>query len=105
MLERTRAEMRCLRTLNALQQRAAEMGAETAVLTDLGLPPDATIDLFSGELLKVKKSNRGWTVYSVGRDLKDDGGDIEHPVEPPDYGFGPPGDQPRSSESSSHESW
>jgi len=105
MLERTRAEMRCLRTLNALQQRAAEMGAETATLTNLGLPPDATIDPFSGELLKVKKSNRGWTVYSVGRDLKDDGGDIEHPVEPPDYGFGPPGDQPRSSESSSHESW
>jgi len=105
MLERTRAEMRCLRTLNALQRRAEEMGAETATLTDLGLPPDATIDPFSGELLRVKKSDRGWTVYSVGRDLKDDGGHIEDPVEPPDYGFGPPGDEPRPSEPSSPESW
>ncbi len=104
ILERTRAEMRCLRVLNALQRRA-ETGDETTALTELGLPPDATIDPFSGELLRVKKSDRGWTVYSVGRDLKDHGGDIEDPVEPPDYGFGPPCDEPRSSESSSPESW
>jgi hypothetical protein len=53
----------------------------------------------------LKKSDRGWTVYSVGRDLKDDGGHIDDPVEPPDYGFGPPGDEPRPSEPSSPESW
>lgn len=104
MLERTRAEMRCLRVLNALQRRAAATGAETATLAELGLPPDATIDPFSGALLKVKKTDGGWTVYSVGPDLKDDGGDIEDPVQPPDFGFGPPCDKTRSSEPSTPQS-
>jgi hypothetical protein len=101
ILERTRAEMRCLRVLNALERRAAQGGGETADLTELSLPADAVIDPFSGALLLVKKSERGWTVYSVGRDLKDDGGDIQDPVIAPDYGFGPPSDKQRATAPSS----
>lgn len=31
-------------------------------------------DMFSNEPLRVKRSNRGFTLYSIGSDLKDDGG-------------------------------
>ncbi|MCY2987009.1 MAG: hypothetical protein NTY19_03965 [Planctomycetota bacterium] len=99
LLDVTRAEMRCLRVLNALQRRPAEAGAETASLAELDLPADATVDPFSGNPLLVKKTNHGWTIYSVGPDLEDDGGEIVSSAVPRDCGFGPPGDESRSGES------
>ena len=57
-------------------------------LTDLGLPPEVTIDPFNGEPLHVKRSPPGWTVYSVGTNGADDGGRLEGSS---DVGVGPIG--------------
>ena len=81
-MDRTRAHVRCLRVLNALQrQRKAE-----PTLADLGLPAEATTDPFNGEPLHLKKGPDGWIVYSVGMNLKDDGGRI---ADHKDEGLGP----------------
>ena len=85
-MERTRALLRCLRVLNALQGRLETTGAETAALSELGLPTEITLDPFTGQPLQVKKTDRGWLIYSVGRDLKDDGGSLD---DWKDYGVGP----------------
>ena len=55
-------------------------------LSDLGLPPAATTDPFSGEPLQLKKLPEGWLVYSVGTNLVDDGGELD---EFQDVGAGP----------------
>jgi hypothetical protein len=86
-MERTRARIRCLRVLNALQARPEQGAAETPKLSDLGLPADATTDPFTGKPLHLKKLPAGWLVYSVGKDLKDDGGDFTEAL---DVGVGPP---------------
>ena len=46
-------------------------------------------DPYTGESLHVKKTPQGWLVYSVGRNLKDDGGKVEDPTNG-DVGVGPP---------------
>lgn len=70
--ERVRAISRSLRVLNAIQGRGIE---EVPVDLDaLGLPPDATIDPYNGEPLRVKKLPEGWLVYSVGKDKRDEDG-------------------------------
>ncbi len=74
-LERTRARIRCLRVLNAVQGRAAQ-GVTEPKLSDLGLPAAATTDPYTGKPLHLEKTPRGWLVYSVGKDLKDDGGQV-----------------------------
>jgi hypothetical protein len=48
-----------------------------ADLTDFGLPKDATIDPFNSQPLRVKPTSQGWVVYSVGRDLVDNGGKLD----------------------------
>jgi hypothetical protein len=58
-------------------------------LRKLGLSAAATVDPFSGGGLSIKKTARGWLVYSVGPNLKDDGGKIEDPIDG-DIGLGPP---------------
>lgn len=85
-MERTRAGIRCLRVLNAVQGRV-EQGVAEPKLADLGLPAAATTDPFTGKPLHLKKTTEGWLVYSVGKDLKDDGGDF---TEVRDVGVGPP---------------
>jgi len=92
-MERTRATIRCLRELNALQARPEQAGAEMPKLADLGLPAAATTDPFAGKPLHLKKLPVGWLVYSVGKDLKDDGGDF---TEARDVGVGPPQPPPTS---------
>jgi hypothetical protein len=72
--ERTRALSRSLRVLNAIQARVPSGSDQVPKLTDLGLPEPATIDPYNGEPLHVKKRPEGWMVYSVGRNLIDDGG-------------------------------
>lgn len=85
--DRSRALVRSLRILNALQSHAME-GDPTPDLADLGLPADTTIDPFNGEPLHVEKLPEGWLVYSVGPDGVDDGGKLDGKA---DFGFGPTG--------------
>lgn len=66
-----RGEMRSIRVLNALQQMNAN-GKNT--IRDVKLPENAKIDPFNGEPLIIKFTDDGWQVYSVGQNLKDDGG-------------------------------
>jgi hypothetical protein len=44
----------------------------------LGLPKDVKTDPFSGKPLMLRRSERGWTIYSVGENLKDDAGWLDH---------------------------
>lgn len=84
-MEGTRARIRCLRVLNALRV-FPDQAAETPKLSELGLPAAATTDPFTGKPLHLKKLPAGWLVYSVGKDLKDDGGDF---TKARDVGVGP----------------
>ena len=79
--DRGTAQLRCLRVLNALQRKSGEQA-----LADLGLPTSATTDPFNGQPLHIKKLAGGWLVYSVGKDLTDDGGKLENYT---DVGLGP----------------
>jgi len=85
-MERTRAQVRCLRVLNAFQQAAEQGGSDEPDLADLGLPADTILDPFTGDRLRVKKLPEGWLIYSVGTNRKDDGGQID-PFR--DFGVGP----------------
>jgi len=85
-MERTRAQVRCLRVLNALQQAAEQGGPDEPDLADLGLPADTVLDPFTGDRLRVEKLPEGWLVYSVGTNKKDDGGKTDTYE---DYGVAP----------------
>ncbi|HEX6963092.1 MAG TPA: hypothetical protein VF175_14580, partial [Lacipirellula sp.] len=80
------AVSRSLRVFNALQQTTAEQPKEMPSLSKLDLPSDAKVDPFSGDPLIIKQQGDDWAVYSVGKDGKDDGGDIHGGK---DYGVGP----------------
>jgi hypothetical protein len=84
---RTRALVRCLRVLNALQVRTPAGSDEVPKLTELGLPAETTTDPFTGEPLHVKRTPRGWLVYSVGKNFEDDGGKLDNTYS--DVGVGP----------------
>lgn len=73
--ERSRAEIRALRVLNALQARVPPGSNQVPKITELGLPPDAITDPYNGDLLKIKRVPEGWVIYSVGGNLQDDGGE------------------------------
>ena len=85
-MEGSRARLRSLRVLNALGRREGPGKMPKADLSDLGLPNRATTDPFTGNPLLVKKLPDGWLIYSVGKNLEDDGGQIE---EEEDVGVGP----------------
>jgi hypothetical protein len=78
--------VRCLRILNALQQAGIKPENGEPKLDDLQLPEQATKDPFTGEALHVKVVDGEWLVYTVGPDLKDDGGDLANYK---DFGVGP----------------
>lgn len=78
--ERDRANVACLRVVNAMVRREKPNQPPKADLSDLRLPAEAARDPFSGETLRVKKVTGGWLVYSVGADLSDDGGDEKKDV-------------------------
>ena len=86
---RTRAEIRSLRVLNALQTHVPAGSNEVPKLTELGLPAETITDPFTGEPLHVKKTPQGWLVYSVGPNFQDDGGKLDDPING-DVGVGPP---------------
>ena len=93
LVARTRAEIRALRVLNALQSHVSAGSNEVPKLNELGLPAETITDPFTGEPLHVKKTPRGWLVYSVGSNFKDDGGKLD---DYSDVGVGP---QPLSAQS------
>jgi hypothetical protein len=84
---RSTAVSRSLRIHNAMRQFAEKNGREAAGLHELGLPQQATIDPYSGELLNLKPSDDGWVIYSVMENGVDDGGDFKGLK---DYGVAPP---------------
>jgi hypothetical protein len=86
---RTRARIRSLRVLDALQARVPAESNEPPKLSELHLPAETTVDPFNGEPLHVKKTPQGWLVYSVGPNLRDDGGILED-YRDGDVGVGPP---------------
>jgi hypothetical protein len=85
---RSGAELRCLRILNELTAYAQAHGREAEGMDDLDLNDTVTLDPFSGEPLKLKRTDEGWIVYSVFSNSTDDGGDFTEQV---DWGLGPPG--------------
>ncbi len=89
LVARTRAQIRSLRVLNALQTHVAVGSKEIPKLTELGLPAETITDPFNGEPLHVKKTPQGWLVYSVGPNFRDDGGKLDDPLNG-DIGVGPP---------------
>jgi hypothetical protein len=84
---RTRALVRSLRALNALQVRASAGSDEVPKLSELGLSAETTTDPYTGEPLHVKKTPQGWLVYSVGKNFEDDGGKLDDTYT--DVGVGP----------------
>jgi hypothetical protein len=84
--QRDTAMIRSLRVFNALQAYAEKNGREASDLAEPGLPAEAMVDPFSGEPLKAKLLDKGWTVYSVGENRTDDDGDFR---ESRDVGVGP----------------
>ena len=86
---RTRAWIRSLRVLNALQAHVPTGSGKIPKLSSLGLPAEATVNPFTGEPLHVKKLPQGWMVYSVGPNLQDDGGKLDD-LTSGDVGVGPP---------------
>ena len=63
--------------LNAIQGSPVLANADSVDLRKLGLPADATIDPFTEQPLFIRKTELGWLIYSVGFDLKDNGGDVD----------------------------
>ena len=69
--------MRGLRIFNAITQFREVHGREANALADLALPNEATIDPYSGEPLKLNRTDEGWVIYSVMDNGVDDGGDFK----------------------------
>lgn len=86
-----RAAARALRVLNAIQVHVPPDGDAPPDLEALGLPRETTLDPFTDEPLQVRKRPEGWLVYSVGKDLVDDGGEVKRDR---DVGFGPAAIEP-----------
>lgn len=85
---RNLVSIRCLRILNALGRYREEHGEEATGLDDLSLPSESTIDPFDGKPLKLRLTDSGWVIYSVGQDGIDDGGELS---ELQDRGLAPVG--------------
>jgi len=79
----SRMRIRSARTAVAIERyRLAHTNALPESLTDLvpAYLPEVPLDLFDGQPLRYRKLPNGYVVYSIGRDLSDDGG-----KEPPAY--------------------
>lgn len=84
---RNLAVLRALRIYNKLREYAQANGHEATSLDDLDLPTEATIDPYTGDPLKIKLTDEGWVVYSVGENGADDGGVFK---DQKDIGVAPP---------------
>ncbi len=83
---RNQALSRTIRVLNAIQSSPNLMAADQIDALQLGLPADAIMDPFTEQTLVIRKQGSGWLIYSVGFNLKDDGGEID---ESKDVGVAP----------------
>jgi hypothetical protein len=84
--DRDVALVRSLRVLNALQGFEEREGRPATGLKDAGLPGEATTDPLTNSPLIATRGEHGWTVYGVGKNEKDDGGDFADWL---DVGVGP----------------
>ena len=75
-ITRNIAQVRCLRVLNAILRRPSDQQTDIK-LPDLDLPEGTTTDPFNGHALHLKHTDSGWLIYSVGGNLKDDGGQLD----------------------------
>lgn len=71
------ARTRCLRTMIALQAHLQEHPESMPTIDKLGLPSEAVRDPFSQEALRLKHTEAGWLIYSVGDDGIDDLGTFD----------------------------
>jgi len=76
-VDRTRANIRCLRVLNAWLAYSEAHGAAPKTLVELGLDGEALVDPYNGKPLVDRETPEGLIVYSVGADGNDDGGTSE----------------------------
>jgi hypothetical protein len=76
---------RCLRIVNAMAAR----NDFDADLDSLGLPSESLVDPLNGQRLRVAKTDNGPVVYSVGGNLKNDGGALLTFNRDYDIGLGP----------------
>lgn len=83
---RNLANVRSLRIASALARYRQEHGREASGLDDLSLSRETTLDPFSGEPLKLKRTDDGWLIYTVMQNGIDDDGDF---TDQKDYGFAP----------------
>jgi hypothetical protein len=82
VFDRTLAQSRCLRVVNAWARR----GDFNVPLEKLGLPSNCLVDPYDGKRLRVANATTGPIIYSVGENLIDDGGDFQLLL---DVGLGP----------------
>jgi hypothetical protein len=85
-LARTQAMQRSLRVLNQLLLDDPQ-GEKGTTLEQLRLPADVKTDPFGGQPLHLKHTAEGWVVYSIGNNLRDDGGKLDD--DETDIGVGP----------------
>jgi len=83
---RTEAQIRCLLLINELAAFGDTLDPGKLDPVALGLPQHVMIDPYNGKRLQLKKLPDGWLIYSIGRNLQDDGGMLG-PFK--DIGFGP----------------
>ena len=78
-ISRTRSNIRALRIINALlaQPEAEGKTITPEYLLEIEVPQPMTVDTITGETMKVKHTESGWLVYSVGTNREDDGGDSD----------------------------
>lgn len=72
--DRVETVAQCLRVYSALQVFLARNEGQRPELDKLGLPAELTTDPYDGQPLRLKPVDGDWMVYSVGENLKDDGG-------------------------------
>lgn len=80
------ASTRCLRILNALQKQNLTVVPAELQQAGLNLPDEVLEDPYDGGAISCRRSEAGWLIYSVGRNLVDDGGKIDQYE---DVGVGP----------------
>lgn len=95
---KSECQLRALRVLNAIV-KSGKQESDSLDITQLGLPSEVTTDPYTGKPLLLKKAPEGWTVYSVGPNLVDDGGDVndkarkdengKEVIRAIDFGWGP----------------
>ncbi len=72
------AGIRSLRVQLRIIKQAAEQGDRTEVAWEsINLPVEDKSDPFSGKPLLIRRTDAGWVVYSVGKNLQDDGGKLD----------------------------